>query len=148
MRIIAATNVNLPKSVAKGDFLEDLFYRLNTISIDLPPLRERGEDIHLLFRKFASDFAEQYNTSPVRLSNDAIERLNTYKILPEILGKLRNFVAQISIIETDRQVTLSNLEKYLPNDSNSELIKFEDKNKAELSEREILYKVLFDRKKI
>tara|TARA_B100001287_G_C22684308_1_gene532358 strand:- start:1454 stop:2632 length:1179 start_codon:yes stop_codon:yes gene_type:complete len=146
VRIIAATNVNLPKSVAKGDFREDLFYRLNTISIDLPPLRERGEDIHLLFRKFASDFAEQYNTSPVRLSNDAIEHLNTYS-WPGNIRQLRNFVAQISIIETNRQITLSNLKKYLPNESNSELIKFEDKNKAELSEREILYKVLFDMKK-
>ena len=146
VRIIAATNVNLPRSVAKGDFREDLFYRLNTISIDLPPLRDRGEDIHLLFRKFASDFAEQYNTSPVRLSDDAIERLNTYS-WPGNIRQLRNFVAQISIIETNRQISLSNLEKYLPNESNSELIKFEDKSKAELSEREILYKVLFDMKK-
>ena len=146
VRIIAATNVNLPEAVKEGKFREDLFYRLNTISIILPPLRKRGDDINLLFRKFASDFSEQYNTPPIRLTDDAVEVLATYN-WPGNIRQLRNFVAQLSVIETERMITAGRLQEQLPNISTSGLIKFEDKNKADLSEREILYKVLFDMKR-
>ena len=145
-RIIAATNVNLPQLVAKGKFREDLFYRLNTISINLPPLRDRGEDIHLLFRKFAADFAEQYKTQPIRLTDDAIHILQNYN-WPGNIRQLRNFVAQLSVIETERMVTAQKLKTQLPDTSSSDVVKYEDKNKADLSEREILYKVLFDMKR-
>ncbi len=146
VRIIAATNVNLPEAVKVGKFREDLFYRLNTISINLPPLRKRGGDINLLFRKFAADFSDQYNTPPIRLTDDAVEVLANYN-WPGNIRQLRNFVAQLSVIETERLVTAERLQEQLPTISTSGLIKFEDKNKADLSEREILYKVLFDMKR-
>jgi transcriptional regulator with PAS, ATPase and Fis domain len=146
VRIIAATNVNLPQAVKEGKFREDLFYRLNTISINLPPLRDRGDDIHLLFRKFAADFADQYNTPPVKLTDDAVEILKNYN-WPGNIRQLMNFVAQLSVIEEDRKITSSRLQEQLPNISTSGLVKFEDKNKSDLSEREILYKVLFDMKR-
>ena len=145
-RIIAATNVNIQEAVKKGKFREDLYYRLNTISIQLPPLRKRGDDIHLLFRKFAADFADQYNTPPMQLSEEAIGILKGYQ-WPGNIRQLRNFVAQLSIIEKERMLTGSKLEKLLPKISSSAPILFEDKNKADLSEREILYKVLFDMKR-
>jgi len=146
VRIIAATNVNLPQAVKEGKFREDLFYRLNTISINLPPLRDRGNDIHLLFRKFAADFADQYNTSPVKLTDDAVEILKNYN-WPGNIRQLMNFVAQLSVMEEERKITSSRLQEQLPNISTSGLVKFEDKNKSDLSEREILYKVLFDMKR-
>ena len=146
VRIIAATNVNLPQAVKEGKFREDLFYRLNTISINLPPLRDRGNDIHLLFRKFAADFADQYNTPPVKLTDDAVEILKNYN-WPGNIRQLMNFVAQLSVIEEERKITSSRLQEQLPNISTSGLVKFEDKNKSDLSEREILYKVLFDMKR-
>ena len=146
VRIIAATNVNLPEAVKNGKFREDLYYRLNTISINLPPLRKRGDDVYLLFRKFAADFAEQYNTPPIRLTDDAIEVLKDYA-WPGNIRQLHNFVAQLSVIEKERMITANKLQEQLPNISTSGLIKFEDNNKADLSEREILYKVLFDMKK-
>ena len=146
VRIIAATNVNILEAVKQGKFREDLYYRLNTISIQLPPLRKRGDDIHLLFRKFAVDFAEQYTTPPIRLTDDAVEILNDYN-WPGNIRQLRNFVAQLSVIEQERMITADKLQEQLPTISNSSLVKFEDKNKADLSEREILYKVLFDMKR-
>ena len=146
VRIIAATNVNLPEAVKKGKFREDLYYRLNTISINLPALRERGSDIELLFRKFAADFADQYNTSPIRLTDDALELIKNYT-WPGNIRQLRNFVAQLSVIEEDRTITASKITDQLPKNSTTSPIIFEDKNKAEISEREILYKVLFDMKK-
>ena len=146
VRIIAATNVNLPEAVKNGKFREDLYYRLNTISIQLPPLRKRGEDIYLLFRKFAADFAEQYNTPPIRLTEDAITILKEYS-WPGNIRQLRNFVAQLSVIEQERMITANKLKEQLPIPLESGLVKFEDKNKADLSEREILYKVLFDMKR-
>ncbi len=146
VRIIAATNVNLPKAVAKGGFREDLYYRLNTISINLPALRDRGEDINLLFRKFAADFADQYNTLPIRLTDDASHVLQNYN-WPGNIRQLRNFVAQLSVIETERMVTSEKLKAQLPEVLASGVVKYEDKNKADLSEREILYKVLFDMKR-
>ena len=146
VRIIAATNVNLPQAVKEGKFREDLFYRLNTISINLPPLRDRGNDIHLLFRKFAADFADQYNTPPVKLTDDAVEILKNYN-WPGNIRQLMNFVAQLSVMEEERKITSIRLQEQLPNISTSGLVKFEDKKKSDLSEREILYKVLFDMKR-
>ena len=144
VRIIAATNVNLPEAVAKGKFREDLYYRLNTISVNLPALRERGNDIYLLFRKFANDFAEQYNTSPIRLTDEAIHVLENYN-WPGNIRQLRNFVAQLSIIETERLINPEQLQNQLPKTSTNNIIKYKDNNE-DLSEREILYKVLFDMK--
>ena len=146
VRIIAATNVNLPQAVKEGKFREDLFYRLNTISINLPPLRDRGNDIHLLFRKFAADFADQYNTPPIKLTDDAVEILKNYN-WPGNIRQLMNFVAQLSVMEEERKITSIRLQEQLPNNSTSGLVKFEDKKKSDLSEREILYKVLFDMKR-
>ena len=146
VRIIAATNVNILEAVKQGKFREDLYYRLNTISIQLPPLRKRGDDIYLLFRKFAADFADQYNTPPIRLTDDAVEILKDYN-WPGNIRQLRNFVAQLSVIEEERMITAGKLQEQLPNILRSGLVKFEDKNKADLSEREILYKVLFDMKR-
>jgi len=146
VRIIAATNVNLPQSVAKGKFREDLYYRLNTISINLPALRERGNDINLLFRKFANDFAEQYNTSAIRLTDEATHVLEKYS-WPGNIRQLRNFVAQLSVIETERIISAEKLKHQLPNISTNEIIKYRDNKKEDLSEREILYKVLFDMKR-
>lgn len=146
VRIIAATNVNLPQFVEKSKFREDLYYRLNTISINLPALRDRGEDINLLFRKFASDFAEQYNTTAIKLSDEALNILKSYN-WPGNIRQLRNFVAQLSIIETERVISSERIQAQLPNVSTSGIVKYKDKNKADLSEREILYKVLFDMKR-
>ncbi|MAO34044.1 MAG: sigma-54-dependent Fis family transcriptional regulator [Flavobacteriales bacterium] len=146
VRIIAATNVNLPQFVEKSKFREDLYYRLNTISINLPALRDRGEDINLLFRKFASDFAEQYNTTAIQLSDEALNILKSYN-WPGNIRQLRNFVAQLSIIETERVISSERIQAQLPNVSTSGIVKYKDKNKADLSEREILYKVLFDMKR-
>ena len=146
VRIIAATNVNILEAVKNGTFREDLYYRLNTISIQLPPLRKRGDDIYLLFRKFAADFAEQYNTPPIQLTDDAAEVLKNYN-WPGNIRQLRNFVAQLSVIEKERMLTGATLEELLPKSSSRTPVLFEDKNKADLSEREILYKVLFDMKR-
>lgn len=146
VRIIAATNINLLQAVASGKFREDLYYRLNTISINLPALRDRGDDINLLFRKFAADFADQYNTPPIRLTDDALHVLQNYN-WPGNIRQLRNFVAQLSVIETERMVSSEKLQAQLPNIATSGIVKYEDKNKADLSEREILYKVLFDMKR-
>ena len=145
VRILAASNVNILELVKKGRFREDLYYRLNTISIHLPPLRERGNDIHLLFRKFAADFAEQYKTPPIKLSNEAVEILNNYK-WPGNIRQLKNFVAQLSIIEKERNINEITLQNYLPEDISKTPMLFQNPNKEDLSEREILYKVLFDMK--
>ena len=145
VRILAATNENMLELVKKGKFREDLYYRLNTISIHLPPLRERGSDIHLLFKKFASDFADQYNTDPIKLNNDAITVLTHYS-WPGNIRQLKNFVAQLSIIEKNREINGLTLESYLPEKNISTPILYKDRSKEDLSEREILYKVLFDMK--
>ena len=145
VRILAATNENMLELVKKGKFREDLYYRLNTISIHLPPLRDRGSDIHLLFKKFASDFADQYNTDPIKLNNDAITVLTHYS-WPGNIRQLKNFVAQLSIIEKNREINGLTLESYLPEKNISTPIIYKDESKEDLSEREILYKVLFDMK--
>ena len=145
VRILAATNENMLELVKKGKFREDLYYRLNTISIHLPPLRDRGDDIHILFKKFASDFADQYNTDPIKLNNDAITILTNYS-WPGNIRQLKNFVAQLSIIEKNREINGLTLESYLPEKNISTPILYKDESKEDLSEREILYKVLFDMK--
>ena len=145
VRILAATNENMLELVKKGKFREDLYYRLNTISIHLPPLRDRGDDIHILFKKFASDFADQYNTDPIKLNNDAITILTNYS-WPGNIRQLKNFVAQLSIIEKNREINGLTLESYLPEKNNTTPILYKDELKEDLSEREILYKVLFDMK--
>mgnify|MGYP006124567017 CR=1 FL=1 len=146
VRIIAATNVNLPSAVKNGKFREDLYYRLNTISITLPPLREREDDIYLLFRKFAADFADQYNSPPIKLTDDAIDILKKYS-WPGNIRQLRNFVTQLSVTENERIVSGKKLQKRLPESPNNTPIVFKDNSKEDLSEREILYKVLFDMKR-
>ena len=145
VRILAATNENMLELVKKGKFREDLYYRLNTISIHLPPLRDRVSDIHLLFKKFASDFADQYNTDPIKLNNDAITVLTHYS-WPGNIRQLKNFVAQLSIIEKNREINGLTLESHLPEKNISTPILYKDESKEDLSEREILYKVLFDMK--
>jgi DNA-binding NtrC family response regulator len=145
VRILAASNVNMLDRVRKGKFREDLYYRLNTISIQLPALRDRGEDIHLLFRKFAADFADKYNTQPIKLNNEAIQIINNYN-WPGNIRQLKNFVAQISIIEKERDINANTLESHLPEKTSNTPIVFKDEKSEDLSEREILYKVLFDMK--
>ena len=148
VRVIAATNVDIIDAIRNGQFREDLYYRLNTINIFMPPLRDRKEDINLLFKKFASDFAEKYNTPSIRLHDDAVKILTNYH-WPGNIRQLKNFVAQLSVIEKERNISAETILLTLPkkkNDQNTPII-FEDKNKSDLSVREILYKVLFDMKK-
>ena len=148
VRVIAATNINIPQVIKNGKFREDLYYRLNTVSIFIPSLRERKEDISLLFRKFASDFAEQYNTPSIRLDEEAMDIITNYN-WPGNIRQLKNFVSQLSVIEKERNISAQTILDSLPENKNSSNIPilFEDKNKADLSEREILYKVLFDMKR-
>ena len=145
VRILAATNENMLELVKRGKFREDLYYRLNTICIHLPPLRDRENDIQLLFKKFASDFADQYNTEPIKLTEDAIKVLNEYH-WPGNIRQLKNFVAQLSIIEKNRELDANSLKSHLPDSKKNVPILYKDKSKEDLSEREILYKVLFDMK--
>ena len=148
VRVIAATNINIPQAIKNGKFREDLYYRLSTVSIFIPSLRERKEDISLLFRKFASDFSEQYNTPSIRLDEEAMDIITNYN-WPGNIRQLKNFVSQLSVIEKERNISAQTILDSLPENKNSSNtpILFEDKNKADLSEREILYKVLFDMKR-
>ncbi len=146
VRILAATNVNVPEMIEKGKFREDLYYRLNTVPIAMPALRERKEDIHLLFRKFAADFAEKYRMPVVKLSADAVELLESYRWKGNI-RQLKNISEQISVIEQDREIDRLTLVKYLPDSNSSNLpVIYHSQDDSNLSEREILYKVLFDLK--
>ena len=145
VRILAATNENMIELVKKGKFREDLYYRLNTISIHLPPLRERGDDIMLLFKKFAADFAEKYNTDPIKLDNEASEIISNFN-WPGNIRQLKNFVAQLSIIEKEREINANSIQTHLPENRSNVPIVYNDQSKEDLSEREILYKVLFDMK--
>jgi transcriptional regulator with PAS, ATPase and Fis domain len=147
VRIVAATNVNMFDAIEKGKFREDLYYRLSTVEIALPPLRERKDDIHLLFRKFASDFAYKYKMPAIKLSDEAIQYLLRYRWNGNI-RQLRNVAEQISVLETNRDITLAVLQGYLPSEG-SQLPTLVTNKKAESdfsNEREILYKVLFDMK--
>ena len=145
VRIVAATNVNLTQAIADGRFREDLYYRLNTVPIQIPPLRERGEDVLLLFRKFAGDFAEKYRMPAIQLTEDAKQVLLAYP-WPGNVRQLKNITEQISIIETNREINAAILQGYLPVQNTQRLpalFGIKDSKNFE-SEREILYSVLFD----
>jgi transcriptional regulator with PAS, ATPase and Fis domain len=146
VRVIAATNVNIATAIEKGKFREDLYYRLNTVPIIVPPLRERKNDIHLLFRKFAADFAAKYRMPAVKLDEKA-EQLLVNFYWPGNVRQLKNVTEQISVIERNRDITEETLLKYLPNKSNLPMVVKDDKGGSEFSERDLLYKVLFDMKK-
>ncbi len=146
--MVAATNVNLMRNVEEGKFREDLYYRLSTVPIYVPPLRERGRDVELLFRKFATDFSEKYKVKPIALTEDAKEVVLKYRF-PGNIRQLKNLVEQISVLSTDnKDITAEIPQRYLPRENSlPALIKNTASDKDGLSERDILYKVLFDMKK-
>lgn len=146
VRVVAATNENMQKAIASGKFREDLFYRLSAIPIALPSLRDRGGDIHLLFRKFASDFGEKYRMPAIRLTEDGIEALNHYT-WPGNIRQLKNTVEQISIIETEREINALILSNYLPKMGPNAPVLVADNPAESINERELMYKFLFDMKK-
>ena len=148
VRIVAATNVNMDSAIQKNKFREDLYYRLSTVEINIPPLRKRKDDIVLLFRKFASDFAKKYNMPTVRLDDNAQSLLKNYRWNGNI-RQLKNVTEQLSVLEQQRAITTSLLSNYLPNPiSNLPALIESDSNSSDFSsEREILYKILFDMKK-
>lgn len=151
VRIITATNVNLMDSVRKGQFREDLYYRLNTVPIKVPLLKERPDDIHLLFRKFASDFAERYKTSPVRLDERAQMLLENYG-WPGNIRELKNIAEQISVLSEDKNITAEKLLEFIPNalQRNLPAVSHLDKSSSSTGgfyEREILFKFLYEMKK-
>lgn len=148
VRIVGATNVNFLSAIEKGKFREDLYYRLNSVPIIIPPLRERPKDIELIFRKFAADFAEKYKMPSIRLTEEARAFLESYT-WPGNIRQLRNITEQISILERDREISVDTLKKYIPKETYSSApILF---NKSEggdnISDREIIYKFLYDMKK-
>ena len=146
VRVVAATNLDVNRAIDEGKFREDLYYRLNSVPIHLPPLRERGLDIHLLFRKFSADFAEKYRMPGIQLTDDAVEILLKYS-WPGNIRQLKNITEQIAIIESDRLINAETLFRYLPADNGRQLpmvIKQGESSPNDYSEREILYKVLFD----
>ena len=145
VRIVAATNINMSENISKGKFREDLYYRLSTIEINLPPLRERSGDIHLIFRKFASDFAQKYKMPTIRLDEKATELLLKYHWGGNI-RQLRNVAEQISVLEKDRNISFQTLKNYLKDvGSNLPAVISSKKTESDFSnERELLYKVLFD----
>ena len=150
VRVVAATNVDIPKAIHSGRFREDLFYRLNTVPIYIPPLRDRIDDIHLLFRKFSSDFAEKYKMPAIRLDAQALQALLSYN-WPGNVRQLKNITEQVSIIEQNRDINEETLQKYLPDAFASKLPAVFSGDiidqKTFNSEREILYQILFDMKK-
>lgn len=148
VRLTAATNVELLTAIRKGKFREDLYYRLNTVEIKIPSLRDRKEDVHLIFRKFVSDFSDKYHLPPLRLTPDAVELLKNYR-WPGNIRQLRNLAEQLSVVEQNREIDPELLMNYLPEIGKSELPALYDgkKDSSDFSnEREILYKVLFDMK--
>lgn len=150
VRVVAATNVNILAAIQKGKFREDLYYRLNTVPIVVPPLRQRKEDIHLLFRKFAADFATKYRMPSIKLAEEA-EQMLTNAYWQGNVRQLKNITEQISVIEKERNVTAQTLHKYLPSLNQPNLpmvVEGEQSNSGgDFSERDILYKVLFDMKR-
>ena len=147
VRVVAATNVNIQQAIEKGKFREDLYYRLNTVPIVIPPLRERKQDIHLLFRKFATDFSSRYRMPTIKLNTDAEQLLANYYWQGNV-RQLKNITEQISVIEKTRDINAEILLKYLPMVSKSSLpMLFNNSGNTEYSERDLLYKVLFEMKK-
>jgi len=147
VRIVAATNVNLFDAIERGKFREDLYYRLSTVDITLPPLRDRKDDIHLLFRKFAADFAYKYKMPPLKLDESAVQLLQKFRWSGNI-RQLRNVAEQISVLETNRDINSIILQSYLPSEGSNlpSVIKNKKRDSDFSTEREILYKVLFDMK--
>ena len=145
VRIVAATNINMLEAIQKGKFREDLYYRLSTVEIHLPPLRDRSDDVHLLFRKFASDFAQKYKMPTIRLDDKAINTLLAYNWKGNV-RQLKNITEQISVIEQTRNISSDLLKTYLPDYSeNLPALISDNKSSSDFAnEREILYKVLFD----
>ncbi len=145
VRIVAATNVNMMQAISKEKFREDLYYRLSTIEIALPPLRNRGTDIHLLFRKFAADFAQKYRMPTIRLEENATQLLLKYNY-PGNIRQLKNITEQVSILEETRTVSAQKLIQYLPNLNNLPTVieKSSSSNSDFATERDIMYKILFD----
>lgn len=149
VRVVAATNVTIPDAINQGRFRQDLYYRLNSVPIYMPPLRERKDDIHLLFRKFAADFAEKYRMPAIHLSEEAVRMLASYR-WPGNIRQLKNITEQISIIEQNREISATTLHRYLPENNYSELpvlVKGKPQSGVDFNERDLLYKVLFDMKK-
>ena len=148
VRIVAATNLNMIEAIKSGKFREDLYYRLSTVEINIPPLRDRQSDIHLLFRKFASDFGQKYKMPTIRLQDDAVQLLQKYR-WPGNIRQLRNVAEQISVLEEERYISITTLNSYLPSAGDRQLPAVIE-NKSDQgdfsNEREILYKVLFDMK--
>lgn len=145
VRIVAATNVNMLSAIEKERFREDLYYRLSTVEIHLPPLRERNHDIHLLFRKFAADFAQKYRMPAVRLEDDAVQVLLNYRF-PGNIRQLKNLAEQISVIEESRTISAAKLQLYLPDHKGHlpAIIGGSKKENDFSNERDIMYKILFD----
>ncbi|TDQ30241.1 sigma-54 interaction domain-containing protein [Tenacibaculum caenipelagi] len=146
VRIVAATNVNMHEAISKEKFREDLYYRLSTIEIPLPSLRDRGEDIHLLFRKFAADFAQKYRMPTIRLEENAVKILLSYNF-PGNIRQLKNIAEQISIVEEDRLITPEKLLQYLPKNRSNLPAVIGGKSSSQsdfANERDIMYKILFD----
>lgn len=148
VRVVAATNVDVFEAVKKGKFREDLYYRLNTVPLRIPSLRERKEDINLLFRKFIVDFSDKYRSPGVQLTPDAQELLMNYS-WPGNVRQLKNIAEQIAVLEKERVVDASILAKYLPMEQQKSTLPVfvKDGGKEDFSERDLLYKVLFDMKK-
>lgn len=143
VRVIAATNVNVLRAIEMGKFREDLYYRLNTVPIYVPPLRERKEDIHLLFKKFALDFADKYKMPTIRLTHDAVRILESYR-WPGNIRQLKSIAEQISIIEHNREISQEVLKKYIPEDGVSHLpVRTEGHGADYLTDRDIIFKVLY-----
>lgn len=146
VRVVAATNENMQQAIAKGKFREDLYYRLSTVPIHLPPLRQRQEDIHLMFRKFANDFGDKYRMPVIRLTPDAVHLIESYA-WPGNVRQLKNIVEQISVIETEREIDSTTISGYLPPTAASTPAVINKETEENFSERELMYKFLFDMKK-
>jgi transcriptional regulator with PAS, ATPase and Fis domain len=147
VRVVAATNINLLQKVEDGKFREDLYYRLSSVPIYVPPLRERGKDVDLLFRKFASDFAEKYKVKPIVLTDEAREVLLKYRF-PGNIRQLKNLVEQISVLSSEeKEISAETLRYYIPKEQSLPALYAGQNGKENISEREILYKVLFDMRK-
>lgn len=145
VRIVCATNVDLPKAISEGRFREDLYYRLNTVPVTIPPLRKRGEDVVLIFKKFAMDFASKYNVPRIQLSDEARDAIIAYS-WPGNIRQLKNVAEQISLLEMQREITGATLAKYLPDSTGRTTLPVPTSGggKTFESEREILYNILFD----
>jgi DNA-binding NtrC family response regulator len=147
VRVVGATNINIPDAISSGKFRQDLYYRLSTVPISVPALRERKEDIYLLFRKFASDAAEKYRMPAITLDEEGQRLLTNYR-WPGNIRQLKNITEQISIIEKTRNIPADTLARYIPHPQHSDLpILYKGDDSGHFTERELLYKVLFDMRK-